>query len=252
MLLVGTGGAVRLTSSGLGCPTWPKCTADSLVNTPEMGIHGVIEFGNRAARRRARPSSRSSRSCQVVQALRARAATCSGSRSSPASASRPGGPRRHQRPDRPEPVRRRPALRAVDRPGRADARRSWCASTPSPVPGCARAGLVRRRRLGHERRRRGHDPRRASSPPAPGPHAGDAKTPAQRAEPGDPGARARDPGLRHLRADPRARRRRRCAYRHDAGAPLHAAPARRRGRADRRRPHPGEHRTARASSSAST
>lgn len=47
IILVGTGGLVRLTSSGLGCPTWPRCTADSLVNTPEMGIHGVIEFGNR-------------------------------------------------------------------------------------------------------------------------------------------------------------------------------------------------------------
>ncbi|HZK58909.1 MAG TPA: COX15/CtaA family protein, partial [Cryobacterium sp.] len=47
ILLVGTGGLVRLTGSGLGCPTWPKCTADSMVNTPEMGIHGVIEFGNR-------------------------------------------------------------------------------------------------------------------------------------------------------------------------------------------------------------
>ncbi|MFT2816294.1 COX15/CtaA family protein [Leifsonia sp. A12D58] len=47
ILLVGTGGLVRLTSSGLGCPTWPKCTDDSLVNTPEMGIHGIIEFGNR-------------------------------------------------------------------------------------------------------------------------------------------------------------------------------------------------------------
>ena len=45
--IVGTGGLVRLTGSGLGCPTWPTCTADSLVNTPEMGIHGVIEFGNR-------------------------------------------------------------------------------------------------------------------------------------------------------------------------------------------------------------
>src|SRR6478736_5185900 len=47
IVLVGTGGLVRLTSSGLGCPTWPKCTDDSLVNTPEMGIHGFIEFGNR-------------------------------------------------------------------------------------------------------------------------------------------------------------------------------------------------------------
>ncbi|MGX5717825.1 COX15/CtaA family protein [Arthrobacter sp. MAHUQ-56] len=46
-LLVVTGGAVRLTASGLGCPTWPRCTSDSLVNTPEMGIHGFIEFGNR-------------------------------------------------------------------------------------------------------------------------------------------------------------------------------------------------------------
>jgi len=47
ILIVGTGGAVRLTGSGLGCPTWPRCTADSFVTTPEMGIHGIIEFGNR-------------------------------------------------------------------------------------------------------------------------------------------------------------------------------------------------------------
>ena len=45
--IVGTGGAVRLTGSGLGCPTWPLCTDASLVATPEMGIHGAIEFGNR-------------------------------------------------------------------------------------------------------------------------------------------------------------------------------------------------------------
>lgn len=47
VLIVVTGGAVRLTGSGLGCPTWPKCTDDSFVNVPEMGIHGVIEFANR-------------------------------------------------------------------------------------------------------------------------------------------------------------------------------------------------------------
>ncbi|MBO9704970.1 MAG: heme A synthase, partial [Arthrobacter sp.] len=47
IILIGTGGAVRLTSSGLGCPTWPRCTSESLVNTPEMGVHGIIEFGNR-------------------------------------------------------------------------------------------------------------------------------------------------------------------------------------------------------------
>lgn len=42
-----SGGIVRLTGSGLGCSNWPKCTPDSLVTTPEMGIHGAIEFGNR-------------------------------------------------------------------------------------------------------------------------------------------------------------------------------------------------------------
>ncbi|WP_349827910.1 COX15/CtaA family protein [Brevibacterium litoralis] len=42
-----TGALVRLTGSGLGCPTWPKCTPESWTNTPEMGIHGYIEFGNR-------------------------------------------------------------------------------------------------------------------------------------------------------------------------------------------------------------
>ncbi|MDG4788554.1 COX15/CtaA family protein [Micromonospora sp. WMMD1102] len=47
VLIVGTGGAVRLTKSGLGCPTWPRCTDDSYVATAEMGVHGVIEFGNR-------------------------------------------------------------------------------------------------------------------------------------------------------------------------------------------------------------
>jgi len=45
--IVATGWLVRLTGSGLGCPTWPQCTGDSLIATPEMGIHGVIEFGNR-------------------------------------------------------------------------------------------------------------------------------------------------------------------------------------------------------------
>ncbi|MFI1565678.1 heme A synthase [Streptomyces sp. NPDC020490] len=47
VVIVVTGGAVRLTGSGLGCPTWPKCTADSLTTTGAMGLHGVIEFGNR-------------------------------------------------------------------------------------------------------------------------------------------------------------------------------------------------------------
>ena len=48
--LVVTGGAVRLTGSGLGCPTWPECTPGSY--TPVAGqaegqLHAWIEFGNR-------------------------------------------------------------------------------------------------------------------------------------------------------------------------------------------------------------
>ncbi|WP_448262528.1 COX15/CtaA family protein [Microbacterium aurum] len=47
IVIVGTGGLVRLTGSGMGCETWPYCTAESLVPTRELGIHGLIEFGNR-------------------------------------------------------------------------------------------------------------------------------------------------------------------------------------------------------------
>ncbi|MFE0643584.1 heme A synthase [Streptomyces sp. NPDC058877] len=47
VLIIVTGGAVRLTGSGLGCDTWPKCTDDSLIVTPEQGYRGAIEFGNR-------------------------------------------------------------------------------------------------------------------------------------------------------------------------------------------------------------
>jgi cytochrome c oxidase assembly protein subunit 15 len=45
--IVVTGGAVRLTGSGLGCPTWPRCSEDSYVPHGELGMHGAIEFGNR-------------------------------------------------------------------------------------------------------------------------------------------------------------------------------------------------------------
>ena len=45
VLIVFTGSAVRLTGSGLGCPTWPKCTETSIHS--ELDAHGVIEFGNR-------------------------------------------------------------------------------------------------------------------------------------------------------------------------------------------------------------
>jgi cytochrome c oxidase assembly protein subunit 15 len=47
--IVMTGGLVRLTGSGLGCPTWPECTDGSLVpvTTQPQGFHRFIEFGNR-------------------------------------------------------------------------------------------------------------------------------------------------------------------------------------------------------------
>lgn len=47
IVIVVTGALVRLTGSGLGCPTWPRCTTESYVSHPALGIHGAIEFGNR-------------------------------------------------------------------------------------------------------------------------------------------------------------------------------------------------------------
>ena len=47
MGIIVTGAVVRLTGSGLGCPTWPRCTDESYVPHEAYGIHGVIEFGNR-------------------------------------------------------------------------------------------------------------------------------------------------------------------------------------------------------------
>lgn len=48
--LVITGGAVRLTGSGLGCPTWPECVPGSYLpveGQAEGALHAWIEFGNR-------------------------------------------------------------------------------------------------------------------------------------------------------------------------------------------------------------
>src|SRR3954464_8085006 len=44
-LVVVTGGLVRLTASGLGCPHWPTCEANSLA--PPTNYHSMIEFSNR-------------------------------------------------------------------------------------------------------------------------------------------------------------------------------------------------------------
>jgi cytochrome c oxidase assembly protein subunit 15 len=49
-VLIATGAAVRLSSSGLGCPDWPTCTKSSLVAAHSAGqtsLNTAIEFGNR-------------------------------------------------------------------------------------------------------------------------------------------------------------------------------------------------------------
>jgi cytochrome c oxidase assembly protein subunit 15 len=46
-VLVVTGGAVRLTASGLGCPTWPRCTDEGFTPHGSLSTHSAIEFGNR-------------------------------------------------------------------------------------------------------------------------------------------------------------------------------------------------------------
>ena len=45
--IVLTGGAVRLTGSGLGCPTWPRCHGSSFTPHGALDVHSAIEFGNR-------------------------------------------------------------------------------------------------------------------------------------------------------------------------------------------------------------
>ncbi len=47
VLVVLGGGVVRVTASGLGCPTAPLCDGSSLTPIPALGIHGIIEFANR-------------------------------------------------------------------------------------------------------------------------------------------------------------------------------------------------------------
>jgi cytochrome c oxidase assembly protein subunit 15 len=49
-LIAVTGSVVRVTASGLGCPTWPQCFPGSFVPVPHAevpGLHQAVEFGNR-------------------------------------------------------------------------------------------------------------------------------------------------------------------------------------------------------------
>ncbi|MFZ2259932.1 MAG: COX15/CtaA family protein [Luteococcus japonicus] len=45
--IIVTGAVVRLTGSGLGCDTWPKCSDESYTAHPALGWHSYVEFGNR-------------------------------------------------------------------------------------------------------------------------------------------------------------------------------------------------------------
>jgi heme a synthase len=47
IVIVVTGGVVRLTGSGLGCPTWPRCHDESFTPHGAYSVHSAIEFGNR-------------------------------------------------------------------------------------------------------------------------------------------------------------------------------------------------------------
>lgn len=47
LLIILGGATVRVTGSGLGCPEWPNCTGSSFAASPEVGVHGWIEYGNR-------------------------------------------------------------------------------------------------------------------------------------------------------------------------------------------------------------
>ena len=126
--IVVTGGAVRLTGSGLGCPTWPRCTETSFTPHGELDLHSAIEFGNRMLT-----------FVLVAVAVATFVAAWATGAAGPAPARagarardpRPGGDRRHHGAHRPQPVgglvppaavdgddRRGGALPAPDRPAR--------------------------------------------------------------------------------------------------------------------------------------
>ena len=175
VVLVVTGGAVRLTGSGLGCPTWPRCTDRSYTPHGALDVHEAIEFGNRtltfvlvaiavatlvAAWRTGR---RDLRILALILAL---------------GIPGPGGDRRHHRADRPQPlggvlppavlVGHHRAGRAVPAPPRPSRRRPR-GSRPGRRTRLADlclglAGALHRHgrhRLGSARRRRRRRPQRS-------------------------------------------------------------------------------------------
>ena len=76
---------MRVTGSGLGCPTWPRCTDESYVVHGALGIHGAIEFGNR----------------MLTFVLVALALALLGGRAGRSGGDRPAGPGHDHRPRHP-------------------------------------------------------------------------------------------------------------------------------------------------------
>ncbi len=148
-LIVVTGGAVRLTGSGLGCPTWPECTDGSITPTagarrPRPGRVRQPAADLRGRRHRDRHRRRG------VALGPARAAALGGGQLP--GHPRAGPARRGHRAHRPEPVDRRRALPAVDGAGgRGD---HAVAALPGARRGSA-AGAPADRPAGHRDRRRG-------------------------------------------------------------------------------------------------
>ena len=101
VLIVITGGAVRLTASGLGCPTWPRCTDGSLVRTSATVWHGAIEFTNRTLTFALLVVAVATLLAALGQRRQVRLAALALA-GIPAQAV----PRRHQRADPPEPMGR--------------------------------------------------------------------------------------------------------------------------------------------------
>ena len=113
--IVVTGGLVRLTGSGLGCPTWPQCVPGSFTPVPHQaeGIHSYIEFGNRTLTSRGRHRRHPRHPRRVALGA---AAPLAAAAVLPAAARRrrPGRARGRHRADRPAPGHGREPLPALD------------------------------------------------------------------------------------------------------------------------------------------
>ena len=215
--LVVTGGAVRLTGSGLGCPTWPRCTDESFTPHGALDVHSAIEFGNRmltfvlvavaVATLRRRLAERAGATCGVLGAR--------GWRSGIPAQAVIGG---HHRAHRPEPVDRVvPPARARWRSSASPCCSCGGSTTPDPVVGARSARVAPR--LADVRRRPGWCSTSAPWSPAPARTPATSTSPRNGLEPtpGQPAARRRGVPVRraHDRAAVRAAGRRR----HPACAP---------------------------------